>query len=116
MNWTGILTILNLVLAVGITIGGVFAYRGGKVRAEQEISERVRQLFHDENDMLQARIKRLEIDNKHLQKMMDLVIDTLKKTKGIELEITNDIVTMRDGSATHVTRLRTTDSGTLGTV
>ena len=108
-TWTGILTIANLVIAISIVIGGYIAIRSTMARAGQDIQDRVRQALHDENELLQSRLKRLELENKRLGRQLQLVIDMLKKIRGIELDVTDDMVTLRDASGVHVSRLHTTD-------
>ena len=114
INWTGILTILSFLLALGSPIGIFLALRGSKAKEEQTIAERVRDMYRDENDLLQARVKRLEIENRNLNNALILVIDILKKNKNIELQIDEHTVTLRDGTGTLVSRLRKPDSGPLG--
>ena len=108
-TWTSILTIANLVVAIGIIIGGYIAIRSSMGRASSEIQERIRQALHDENELLQARVKRLETENKRLNKLVLLVVNVLKKTHGITLEINEDMITLRDASGLHISHLYTTD-------
>ncbi len=108
ITWTGILTLVNLAIMVGTTLGIVWAFRSSKSRSEREIGERVRLALHEENELLQSRLKRIEGENKHLNDMLQLVIDMLKKTRNITLEIdtTNSIVTFRGKDGTiQVSRL-----------
>lgn len=108
---TGILTIVNLVIAIGIVIGGYIAIRSGMSRAGQEIQDRVRQALHDENELLQSRLKRLEADNKRLSSQLRLVIDMLKKIHSIDMDINDDMVILRDHKGTHVSRVSTDSLG-----
>lgn len=108
INWTEIITIINLIMLIFAAFGGALAYRGAKLRGEQEIAERVQQMFHDENELLQARVKRLEVDNRQLNSKLDAIIKLLKESKNSELTITDTRITLRDGTNTYTTYLRTT--------
>ena len=115
-NWTQILTIINFLLVIGGSVGFVLALRGGKLHAELESDERLRQMYHDENELLLSRVSRVEADNKHLHDMLDFVIDTLAKVKNITLSIDDSIITMREGTAPPVVRRLRSDTGPLPAV
>ncbi len=107
-NWASILTLVDLIIMVGTAFGVVWAFRSSKGRSEREIGERVRQALHEENELLQSRLKRIETENRHLNDMLQFVIDMLKRTRNITLEIdtTNSIVTFRGSDGTiQVSRL-----------
>ncbi len=53
-------------------------------------------MYQDESELLQARVTRLEAENKQLKNMMLFIIDTLKKIKNIDLDIDDNIITLRD--------------------
>lgn len=116
INWTGILAILSFALALASPFGIALALRGSKVQEDQKRDERVRGMYQEENNLLLARVKRLEIENKNLNNAIVLVIDILKKNKNIDLQIDEHTVTLRDGNGTLVSRLRKPDSGPLGAV
>jgi cell division protein FtsB len=113
-NWAQILAILSFLVALISPFGVALAMRGSKLREEQAMAERVRAMYQQENELLQDRVERLEVDNKHLNKMMELIIDTLARVKGIKLEIEDSVVTLRDGPNTHRSRL--SDTGPLPAV
>ena len=104
-TFTSVLTIVNLVIVIGLMLGGYIAIRSGVARSGQEIQERIKQAFKDENELLQSRVKRLEAENKRLNSLMQLVVAALKKTHGINLEISEDMILYRDASGTHISRL-----------
>lgn len=90
------LTIANfLILLLGI-IGGVLALRSAKSQTESTIQERVREALTTENALLQARIQRLERDNKRLNRLLTLIVTALKKTLNIELEVEDDAIILHD--------------------
>ena len=113
-NWTQILAILSFFLALVGPLGIVLALRGSKLQEEQKIAQRVRDMYHDENELLLSRVTRLEADCKHCNKVIELIIDTLQKVKGITLEVEDSVITLRDASSTHRSRL--SDTGPLKAV
>ncbi len=113
-NWTQILAILSFFLALVGPLGVVLALRGSKLQEEQKIAQRVRDMYHDENELLLARVTRLEADSKHCNKVIELIIDTLQKVKGITLEVEDSVITLRDGTSTHRSKL--SDTGPLRVV
>lgn len=95
MILTEILSLLSPLLVVVGVFAGYISLRSGVAKSEREIGERIRNALHDENNLLQTRVQRVEEENKHLHRVMQLIIETLKKTNGIELEINGDIITLR---------------------
>src|SRR5258708_4075092 len=114
--WAQILAILSFFLALVGPLGIVLALRGSKLHEEQAIAQRVRDMYHDENELLLSRVTRVEQDNKHLHDMLDFVIDTLAVVKGITLTIDDSIITMRDDAAPPVLRRLRSDTGPLPAV
>lgn len=109
MTWVSILALVEPILLVFVGIGGYIGLRSGMAKAETEVQERVRTALHDENELLQSRVKRLETENKRLGNLMELVVVTLKKAHGIELEIDSDFITLRtpgSSSVSQVSRLQ----------
>jgi hypothetical protein len=102
---TGWLTIFNLIILVAGAGGGIWAFRSALSRAENDVQARVRDALAAENGLLQARVARLEKDNKRLENLMQLLIALLKKTHHIEVEIDGDIVTLRSSNGTHSGRI-----------
>lgn len=100
-----LLTIANLIVLVGGIIGGWIVIRSAIQRAENDVQTRVRQALHDENELLQARVKRVEQENRRLDKLMQLIVVTLKKTQNIDLEIDDDVVILKAKGVTHVSRI-----------
>src|SRR5258707_13747165 len=113
-NWTQILAIISFFLALVDTLGIVLALSSSKLEEEQKIAERVRDMYHDENELLLSRVTRLEADSKHCNKVIELIIDTLQKVKGITLEVEDSVITLRDGASTHRSKL--SDTGPLKAV
>ncbi len=114
-NWAQILAILSFCLALVGPLGVVLALRGSKLQEEQKIAERVRGMYQAENTLLLARVTRLEADSKQCNKMQEFIIDILKKVKGIELEIDDSMITLRDSTGTRKIQ-RMSDTGPLPAV
>lgn len=101
-----ILALANfLILAAGI-IGGWFVLRSSIAKSETDVQTRVRAALHDENELLRNRVQRLETENKRLSKLMQLIVTTLKKLHGIELDIEDDVITLRSANG-NVSRVST---------
>lgn len=94
----GWLTILNLIFLVGGSIAGYFSVRSAIAKANADTQIRVREALHDENELLRGRVQRLEAENKQQGKILQLIITTLKKVYHIDLDIENDVITMRSAN------------------
>jgi hypothetical protein len=89
IDFTGALTIINLVIAIGVIIGGYIAIKSSINQAASTIQERVRQGLLDENDLLQTRLERCEAKIE--------TITQLIAQKGYTLIVSDDIVTLEGG-------------------
>lgn len=101
----GWLTIINLLVLIGGSIAGFFTVRSAISKANSDTQERVRNALHDENELLQARVQRVEKENRRLDRLMQLLVVMLKKTYDIDLEIDEDVLIFRSKSGTHIGRL-----------
>lgn len=106
MTWTEILALIEPVLLIFLAVGGYIGLRSGLAKAETEVQERVRAALHDENELLRTQVKRLESENRRLTSVMTLVMAALKKTHGIDLEINEDMIILRDGSGSHISHIQ----------
>lgn len=103
---TSIIAILNLFLLLGAPIGIYIAIKTSAASTASTIQERVRQALNDENKLLQERLERVEKDNIRLNKLFLLVIQIFKKVYGADLEISGDMVILRDPTkGTHINSL-----------
>lgn len=98
MNFvTDFLPILNIVLAIGLVIGGFFALRKGYSREAGEAQERLIDALEKEV----ASVRREVDDLKRERSTQDNVIKTIRyllKSYGLRISITGDMVTVNDGS------------------
>lgn len=115
ITWTIILAIFNFLLALIGPFGVALALRGNKLHEEQLMAERVRNMYEEENKLLQTRVERLELDNRHLNKMQNMIIEILQRVKGIELKIDDSMVILRDKTGTQVVQ-HLSDTGPLQAV
>jgi hypothetical protein len=107
---TGWLAIANLIILVFGSIGGMLAFRSALAKAENDVQSRVRDALSAENELLQSRVNRLEKDNRRLNKLLQLIAQTLKKTHGIELEADDGMVILRDSTGQHTVRVEVSDT------
>lgn len=105
IDWSQILTIANLIILVTTIIGGYFALKTTIARAENDVQSRIRQALHDENELLQSQVERQERDMRRLRAIFDLLITTLKKTHGIDIEIDGDVITFRSNNGVQVSKI-----------
>lgn len=92
---TEILSLLSFLIVVIGLIGGYFSLTTVLAKSKTEIGDRIRDDLSEENNLLRSRVQRVEEENKRLHRVMGLVIQTLKKTQRIDLEIDGDVVTLR---------------------
>jgi hypothetical protein len=105
MNLTEVLVIANFVFLLLSIIGGYMVVRSTIAKGEAMVQIRVREALTAENDLLQARVKRVEGDFRQCKALMSLLIVTMKKQLGIDIELDDDTVIIRDGKFTRIVRL-----------
>ncbi len=98
------LSLLNLVLIIATTLGGILAYRHGFNRTANEVQERVINTLNLELSTLTARIESMEQENIRLHQTIATICAALKR-RGIAVTIQGDMVNIRDGSGTHTERI-----------
>jgi len=103
--FTEVLVIANFVFLLLTIIGGYMVVRSTVAKGEATVQIRVREALSAENDLLQARVKRVEGDFRQFKALMNLLIVTMKKQLGIDIELDDDTVIIRDGKFTRIVRL-----------
>lgn len=101
------LSLLNLLITIGLVIGGVVAYYHGFTRTANEVQERVINALQSEIQMLHDRIATLEQENARLNYIVTTLCSALKQL-GIHVTIDGDTVSIHDhnGSGSfHHTRI-----------
>lgn len=105
MTWAELLAIGQLVALIASIIGGYFGLRSVLAKSAADVQERVRAALHDENELLQSQVKRLEKELVHVQALMRLLIDTLEKHRNLKVEINGDSISIHEGNQTVIANL-----------
>lgn len=95
MNLQEFLPILNIVLLIGLTIGGFFAFKRGYSKETGEIQERVIAALKEEMGILHSKVDDLEKE----RATQDRVIATIRyalRQYGLKVTIAGDFVTLND--------------------
>jgi hypothetical protein len=105
MNLSDFLPILNIVLLIGLAIGGILAYKKGYSQETRKIQDGVIGALKDEVAVLRRKVDDLEKE----RSTQDRVIATIRyalKQSGTRVTISGDFVTLQDSSGkrqtTHV--------------
>lgn len=109
MMLTEILVVANFVFLLLTIVGGYMVVRSTVARGAAEVQIHVREALTVENELLQSRMKRLEAEYRQHKALMRLLIDTLKKQLGLDIELDNDTVIIRDGKVSRIVRLSDED-------
>lgn len=101
-----VLSILNLVLSIGLGIGGWAAFRHGFARTANEVQERVINALESEINMLKDRLSELEKENARLTQIIAIIRTSLRR-RGVLITIDGEMVSIHDrtGKTTHTTRI-----------
>ena len=92
MNNTYIgLSILNFLLVIGATAGGIASFRHGFAKTAQEVQAHVIEALKFELEALYAKIATLESDHEKLQSIYDKLIESLER-QGIYVTIQGDML------------------------
>jgi len=102
-----ILSILNLVLCIGLAIGGLAAFRHGFTRTANEVQERVIHALESEINALKDRLSELEKENVRLTQLIATIRMAMKK-RGLFVTVDGELVSIRDraGRFTQATRIQ----------
>lgn len=101
-----ILSVLNLVLCIGLAIGGWSAFRHGFARTANEVQERVINALESEINAFKNRLDELEKENARLVQVISTIRTALRK-RGLYVTIDSELVSIRDrsGKLTQATRI-----------
>lgn len=102
-----ILSILNLVLCLGLALGGFAAFRHGFTRTANEVQERVIHALESEINALKDRLSELEKENVRLTHLIATMRHAMKR-RGLFVTIDGDLVSIRDraGKLTQAARIQ----------
>lgn len=90
-----------LILLAGI-LGGYISLKNTIARSNIEVQTHVRDALKDENELLQARVQRIEAENRRLNDMLQLLITIFEK-RGVTIVIDDAMITVRDKDGGTVT-------------
>lgn len=97
MNIQDFLPILNIVLLIGLAIGGIFAFKKGYSQEAGRIQESTIDALKEEVASLRRKVDDLERE----RATQDRVIATIRyalKSQGLRITIQGDFVTLNDAS------------------
>jgi hypothetical protein len=103
---TNLLTLVNLLCLVGGLIGGYIVLRSSITKTKDEVQDRVRDALIAENALLNKRLDRMDIESKKQARVLALIITTMKKLYGIEIDIDEDAITLKSTNG-NVSRVST---------
>ncbi len=89
------LSLLNLLIAICLVIGGIMAYYHGFTRTANEVQERVINALQSEIQTLHDRIATLEQENVRLNYVVTTLCSALKQL-GIHVTIDGDMISIHD--------------------
>jgi chromosome segregation ATPase len=92
---TNVLSILNLVLCIGLAIGGLAAFRHGFTRTANEVQERVINALECEINSLKDRLSELEKENARLTHVIATIRTSLRR-RGLFVSVDGELVSIRD--------------------
>ncbi len=92
------LSLLNLLITLGVVIGGFVAYHYGFSHTANEVQDRVIHALESEIQALHDRIAALEKENMRLSQTIATICTALKQS-GVRITIDGDIVSIYDYSA-----------------
>jgi len=89
------LSLINLMITITLTIGGIAAYRHGFTRTANEVQDRVINALQHEIQSLHDRIAALEKENTRLSYTLTTMCMALKQ-RGVHVTIDGDIISIQD--------------------
>lgn len=107
----------GIALTIAILLGGLWAFRRSSVKQLGELQESVIATYKSQNEAQAIQIKALEKKVAKLEGTLSTLQITLKKRRGLLIEINDDLITLVDQrtGAEHAVQIRL-DSGELEAV
>lgn len=93
--WTSVLPVINVVLALGLTVGGFIALRKGYSRETGELQERLITTLKDEVQVLTRKVDDLEQDRASQDRVLATIRYALRQY-GLRIVIAGNFVTIND--------------------
>lgn len=98
MNTINILTIINLVVALGTIVGGYVAFRLSANRQAAEIQERVIKALEVQLEAMRIKIEQLERENERLSQVITTIKAAMRK-RGFIISVDGEIVYVQNGGS-----------------
>lgn len=98
MTLADLLPWVSTIIALCITIGGLFAMRAGYSRQATEIQERVIDALKAQNEAQETQILSCEKEISRLKRVVATIQYALKR-RGLQIEIDGDAITLIDSSS-----------------
>lgn len=101
----------TLAIMLAITLGGLWVFKRTNVKQIGEMQEKVIATYKSENEVQELKIKSLERKVKQLEAVLATLQVTLKKRRGLLIEISDDLITLVDQrtGAEHAVQIHVTD-------
>lgn len=101
----------SMAILIAITLGSLFVFRRTYVKQLGEMQEKVITAYKSENEAQELQIKTLEKKVQRLEGVLSTLQITLKKRRGLLIEINDDVITLVDKTtgAEHTVQIHVTD-------
>ena len=102
--------IFSIILTIVLAIAGSFAFRGLANRSHSDIQKDTIEALIAQNDAQEKQIKTLEKKLVRVEGILSTLQITLKKRRGLLIEINDDVITLVDQrtGAEHTVQIHTT--------
>lgn len=107
IDLSGWLTLVNLVVLVAGSFGGVLVFRASIANAERTVQERVIDALKDEREILNSKIQSLERDYARQNSVISTIRYALMQ-RGLKIVIEGEFVTLSEsgGKSSKITRIQ----------
>lgn len=104
---SGWLTIVNLIVLVAGTFGGILAFRAGMANAERAVQDRVISALKEEREVLNRKILEMERDHDRQNSIISTIRYALMQ-RGLKIVIEGEFVTLSEagGKSSKITRIQ----------
>ena len=86
----------TMVIMIAITLGGLWIFKRTNVKQLGEMQEKVIATYKSENEVQAKQISTLEKKVQRLEGVLSTLQITLKKRRGLLIEISDDLITLID--------------------
>jgi division protein CdvB (Snf7/Vps24/ESCRT-III family) len=104
MTLTEIFAVGNFVFLLLTMVGGYIVLRSTISKSATEVQTRVRDALTAENALLQSQVKRVVENSQRLERLL-LMLQEAMRRRGIEIEVDDETVIIRDDKETRISKL-----------